>query len=237
MANPNSKWYPYVKVQEGFYDASDSDELLRKIMDYLLDMPDGSGYTPKDDNAYPRCRLWKLLYYDGARPTENPLPTPAQKKSVLFDPELAEKPPTEKGYRLFPQIYSKPAQENAQTRIYCYLGRPVAEDDFTLQLSIIFDIWTNYTQESNTKLNEAYSRTWSMVQCLIQAFHGVNMAGVGTFYFNRSRHPDCGTVPLNDRQDNVGYSLTMGLELKSTTLNGPEENNEVKIGNSGLSLG
>ncbi len=235
MANTGSKWYPYVKVQEGFYDASDSDELLRKIMDYLLDMPDGNGYTPKDDNAYPRCRLWKLLYYDGARPTENPLPTPQEKKAVLFDPNHPERP-TEKGYRLFPQIYSKPAQENAQTRIYCYLGRPIAENDFTMELSVIFDIWTNYTQESNTKLNEAYSRTWSMVQCLIQAFHGVNMAGVGTFYFNRSKHPDCGAVPLTDKQDNVGFSLTMGLELMSTTLNGNEENNEVPIG-GGLYFG
>ena len=235
MADFENKWYPYNKVQEGFYDASDSDELLRKIMNYILDMPDGSGYTPKDDNAYPRCRLWKLLYYDGARPTENPLPTPQEKKAVLFDPDHSEKP-TEKGYRLFPQIYSKPAQENAQTRIYCYLGRPIAENDFAMQLSIVFDIWTNYTQESNTKLNEAYSRTWSMVQCLIQAFHGVNMAGVGTFYFNRSKHPDCGAVPLTDKEDNVGYSLTMGLELMSTTLNGHEEHNEVPI-SGGLYFG
>ena len=230
MSNLKSKYYPYVKVQEGFYDASDSTKLLRKIMDYILDMPDGNGYTPKDDNSYPRCRLWKLLYYDGARPTENPLPTPQEKKAVLFDPDHANQP-TEKGYRLIPQLYTKPAQENAQTIIYCYLGRPVAENDFAMQLSIIFDIWTNYTEESNTKLNEAYSRTWSMVQCLIQAFHGVNMAGVGTFYFNRSKHPDCGAAPIDDKQDNVGYRLTMGVELMSTTLNGPEENNEVPIGN------
>lgn len=230
MSNPNSQWYPYYKVQEGFYDLSDGDELLRKIMDYILDMPDGNGYEPKDDNSFPRCRLWKLLYYDGARPIDNPLPTPKEKKAVLFNPDMAEKPPTEKGYRLIPQMYIKPAQENAQTRIYCFLGRPIAEDDFTMQLSVVFDIWTHYIQESNTKLNEAYSRTWSMLQCLIQAFHGVNMTGVGTFYFNRSKHPDCGAEVLSDKDSNVGYRLTMGITVKSTTPNGNEENNEVPIG-------
>ncbi len=229
MSDLENQWYPYNKVQEGFYDASDSDELLHKIMYYLLDLPDGNGYTPKDDNSYPRCRMWKLLYYDGARPLENPLPPPKKKKEVLFDPDNPENPPSENGYRLIPQIYIKPAQEKSQTRIYCYLGRAVADDDFTLQLSVIFDVWSNYTQENNTKLNEAYSRTWSIVQCLIQAFHGVNMAGVGEFYFNRSKHPDCGTKPLADKKDNVGFSVTMGLELKSTTLNGNEERNEVEI--------
>ncbi len=230
MPNPNSQWYPYTKVQEGFFDLSDTDEISRKIMDYLLDMPDGNGYVPKEDNTYPRTRLWKYLYYDGARPTDNKLPTPAQKKAVLFNPDKAEKP-TEKGWRLIPQIYIKPAQENAQTRIYCYLGRPIAENDFTMQLSVVLDIWTHYIQESNTKLNEAYSRSWAILQCLIQAFHGVNMSGVGTFYFNRSKHPDCGAEPLSDKDSNIGYRLTMGIEVKSTTLNGNEENNEVTIGN------
>ena len=129
MANPNSKWYPYVKVQEGFSDHADLDPIPRQILNYLLDMPDGNGYTPIDDNDYPRCRFWKYLYYDGAKPLNNPLPTPAQKKAVLFDPDNAEKPPTEKGYRLIPQVYIKPAQNNAQTRVYFYLGRGIAESD------------------------------------------------------------------------------------------------------------
>lgn len=230
MVNPNSQWYPYNKVYEGYFDLSDTDEIPRKIMDYILDMPDGNGYTPKDDNKYARCRLWKYLYYDGARPTDNPLPTPKQKKEVLFNPDMAEQPPTEKGYRLIPQIYIKPAQENAQTRIYVYMGRDIAESDFKIQSSVVFDIWTNYTQESNSKLNEAYSRVGAIQQCLIQAFHGVNMAGVGTFYFNRSKHPDCGTELLSDKDSNVGRRLVLGLEIDSTTLNGNEENNEVAIG-------
>ena len=230
MPNPNSQWYPYTKVQEGFFDLSDTDEIPRKIMDYLLDMPDGV-YTPKDNNKYARTRMWKYLYYDGARPTDNPLPTPKQKKSVLFEPDMAEKPPTDKGYRLIPQLYIKPAQENAQTRIYCYMGRMIAESDFRVQLSVVFDIWTHYIQESNTKLNEAYSRVGAISQAIMQAFHGVNMIGVGTFYFNRSKHPDCGENLLSDKDSNVGRQLILGIEIDSTTLNGNEENNEVAIGN------
>lgn len=235
MANVNSKYYPYAKVQEGFSDHTDLDPIPRQILNYLLDMPDGNGYTPIDDNDYPRCRLWKYLYYDGAKPLNNPLPTPAQKKEVLFDPDSPEKPPTEKGYRLIPQIYIKPAQNNAQTRVYFYLGRGIAENDFKSQFSLVFDIWTHYTQESNTK-SEAYSRALAISDSLYHAFHGVNMAGVGTFYFNRSKHPDCGEDYGDDKDSNIFRRLVLGLELDSTTLNGHEENNETPIG-GGLYFG
>lgn len=235
MATLDSKWYPYYKVQEGFSDSTELDPIPRKILDYLLDMPDGRGYTPKDDNSYPRCRFWKYLYYDGANPLSNPLPTPAQKKSVLFIPELAEKPPTGKGYRLIPQVYSKPAQENAQTRVYFYLGRGIAENDFSEQFSLVFDILTHYEQESNTKA-EAYSRSLAISAALKHAFHGVNMAGVGTFYFNRSKHPDCGEDYGDDRDSNIYRRLVLGIDLKSTTINGNEENNEVPI-DDGLYFG
>ena len=230
MSNLKSKYYPYVKVQEGFSDHTDLDPIPRQILNYLLDMPDGSGYTPIDDNDYPRCRFWKYLYYDGAKPLNNPLPTPAQKKQVLFDPDNAEKPPMEKGYRLIPQVYVKPAQDNAQTRVYFYLGRGIAENDFKTQFSLVFDIWTHYTQESNTKA-EAYSRSLAISDALYHAFHGVNMAGVGTFYFNRSKHPDCGEDYGDDKDTNIFRRLVLGLELDSTTLNGHEENNETPQGN------
>ena len=84
LRNP---YYPYVKAQENYYDLSGSVDLPRKITDYLIDAPVGD-YTPVDDNAYPRCRLWKYLYYDGARPLENPLPTIQEKMSVVFNPDL-----------------------------------------------------------------------------------------------------------------------------------------------------
>ena len=233
--SPNSPYYPYNKVYEGFFNLSSTLDIPRKVMDYILDMPDGY-YTPKDDNNLPRCMLWKLLYYDEEHPENQALPTPQQKKSVLFDPDMPTKPPTDKGYRLFPQIYVKQAQTEAQTRIYCYMGRTIATDDFSVQLSVVFDIWTNYRQEANTKAAELYSRVYAIEQSILSALHGVHMDGVGSFYFNRAKHGDCGSTPMTDRDGNIGRSLVMGLEVKSETPNGNIEDNEVPIGN-GLYFG
>ena len=80
-----SPYYPYVKAQESYYDLSETVTLPRKIADYLIDAPTGA-YIPPDDNKYPRCRLWKYLYYDGAKPLGEPLPTIQQKMSVVFNP-------------------------------------------------------------------------------------------------------------------------------------------------------
>lgn len=211
------KYYPYHKVYGGYSSLLWTSVIPRKIMDYLLDMPDGK-YTPKDDNEYPRTAFWKYLYYDEANPLDKALPTPAQKKSVLFDPYEPTTPPSDKGYRLIPQYYTKPAQTIGQTRLYVYMGRTIPTDDFTEQLSVVFDIWTHYTLEANTKEMCGYSRLAKMEQCLMAAFHGVNMTGVGSFYFNRSRHGDCGSTPMTDKDSNVGRHIILGLEVKSLTL-------------------
>lgn len=223
-----SQWYPYKKVQAGFYDLTQAANIPRKVMDYLLDMPDEK-YTPIDDNRYARTLLWKYLYYDEAHPEEQPLPTPQQKMSVLFNPDEPTKPPTDKGYRLYPQIFVLPSQTDGQTRIYCYMGRMIATSDFEVQLSVVFDVWTNYKLQANTK-SVAYSRVDAITYLLMQAFHGVNMAGVGTFYFNRSKHGDCGSSIFDDGKSNVGRRLVLGLSVASETPNGPLENNTWPMG-------
>lgn len=228
-----SQWYPYVKVYEGFYDLSQTIDIPRKVMEYILDMPDRE-YTPIDTNANSRVRLWKYLYYDGARPLDNPLPTPQEKMQVLFNDESPESPPNpEKGYRLFPQYYVKPAQTEAQTRLYVYMGPTYPDSDITVQLSVAFDIWSHYTEEANTK-DDVYSRVFGIEQAIIEAFHGIEMAGVGTFYFDRKRNPECRSTPFTDRDSNVGRHLVLGLEIKSETLNGPIPFNGVPFGNGFL---
>lgn len=237
MPDINSKFYPYNKVYEGYYNLQEALNIPRKIMNYLLDMPDGV-YVPKDDNSYPRTRFWKYLYYDGEHPETNILPTPSQKMSVLFDPNNPTKPCDEKkGWRLLPQSYIKPAQTEAQTRVYVYMGRGQADNDYQLQQSVVFDVWTHYAEEANTRGYDSYSRSYAIVQALIEAFHGVNIGGVGTFYINRSRHPDCGFRPINDGEINVGYRLVLGLQMNSETANEPMEYNEIPMGNTGLSFG
>lgn len=216
--DPQSPWYPYIKVQPSYFDLSKSVDLPKKICDYLIDAP-AYKYTPKDDNKYPRARFWKYLYYDGSNPLDNPLPSVEQKMSVLFNPEKPTEPPTEKGYRLIPQVYIKQAQETAQTRIYCYMGRSVpGNNENTISISVIFDIFTHYTYETNTKTDE-YSRAFAIEQSLIEAFHGVNMDGIGTFYMSKIRHPDCGSNVIFDNLQNVGREVTIALEIASNVDN------------------
>lgn len=207
----NSPYYPYIKVQSGNFNFKQYAEFPRLICDYLMDMPYGA-YAPVDDNSNPRVRLWKYLYHDVERPLTLQLPTAEQKSSVMFDPERPTEPPTEKGYRLIPQQYIKPSQTDAQTRIYVYLGRTISQDDFTYTPSVIFDIFTHYTYELNTKSAE-YSRTAAIVAALIEALDGVNMTGIGTFSFSRRAHPDCCTKPIFDGNTNVGQELVIGLKM------------------------
>lgn len=210
-----SPYYPFLQPQSNYYDLSDTITLPKKIVDYLIDAPKGA-YVPPDDNTYPRCRLWKYLYYDGENPLDRPLPTIEEKMSVLFDPDLPQTPPTEKGYRLFPQIFIKESQERAQTRLYVYLGRTIPNDDeMKLSLAVTFRVWTHYTYELNTH-TDVMSRAFGIEQALIEAFHGVNMAGVGTFAFSRYAHPDCGSEVLFDGEANVGRQLTMALQIATT---------------------
>ena len=210
-----SPTYPYVKAQENYYDLSDTVSLPRKIIDYLIDAPQGD-YEPPDHINYPRCRLWKYLYYDGARPLSQPLPTIQQKMSVLFNPDMPQTPPTDKGYRLFPQVFVKQMQLDARTQINVYMGRTVPlNDELRIALAVNFRIWTHYTYELNTKQDE-YSRVFAIEQALIEAFHGVNMIGVGTFFFSKLVHPDCGSGVFYDGESNVGRELTLACVCAST---------------------
>ena len=214
-----SPYYPYVKSQETYYDLSETVTLPRKIADYLIDAPKGA-YVPPDDNKYPRCRLWKYLYYDGAKPLNEPLPTIQQKMSVVFDPNNPQNPPTDKGYRLIPQVFRKQSEENARTSIYVYLGRTVPiDDEFKIALSVHFRIWTHYTYELNTK-SDVYSRVFAIEQALIECLHGVNMDGIGTFFFSKFKHPDCGSGVFYDGETNVGRELTIALEIATTSPTG-----------------
>lgn len=215
MIDTNSKYYPYQKVQENFADLSQMAYLPKKICDYLIDAPKGT-YKPKDDNSYPRCRFWKYLYYDEARPLSFPLPTIQQKMSVVFNPDKASEPPTDKDYRLIPQEWVQQEQEKAMTRIYCYLGRTIApHDDNIFSVAVIFDIFTHSTYELNTK-DKVYSRTGAILTSLIDALNGVNMEGVGTFTMSKRVHPDCCTRSIFDGNTNVGKELVIALQLPTT---------------------
>lgn len=202
-----SPTYPYSRVMPGALLLKDVDAIPRKIVQYLMDLP-LPNYEPPCSNDYPRARLMKYLYYDEADALLRPLPTPGEKLSILYDPEHPATPPGDKGYRLYPQSYVKQSQTEAKTRLMVYMGRTVAIGSNQVELSVNFDILTSVVQENSS---DALSRTFAMEQCIIEALNGVNMGGVGTFYYNRRNHGDCGSMPINDRGANVGRAVTMGI--------------------------
>ena len=226
MPEITSQWYPYYNTQPNYYDLSDAVYIPRKICDYLIDAPQAN-YTPPDNNNYSRCRFWKYLYYDTANPLSMALPTISEKMSVLFDPNNPAEPPTEKGYRLVPQIWTKQSQTDAQTKVYVYMGRTIPQnDEMKVSLGVTFFIWTHYQYELNTR-QEEYSRCFAIEQALIEALHGVNMSGIGTVFFSKSKHPDCGSRAIYDGDTNVGRELTMAIELMTTATPGEIKTNNM----------
>lgn len=219
-----SAFYPYYRIQPNYCDLTGTENLMRQICDYIIDAPI-EDYSPPDDNSYPRCRLWKYLYYDEAQPLNQPLPTINQKMSVLYNPDRATNPPTDKGYRLFIQEYTNEAQTNGQTRIYVYPGRLIpSEDNLKVSISINFDIWTNTKYENNLKSLENV-RTYQIAVELLKAFNGLSINGVGTFFFSRAKHPDCGSIILGGADNqNTGRQLTIALELATSHINTETEN-------------
>lgn len=210
------QYYPFEKVQ-GYGTMPELEQIPYLIRDYLMDMPK-AGYTPVDDNRLWRCRLMKYLYHDVPRPLDEPLPTPEQKMSLVFDPENPTKAPTDKGYRIFSQSMVSQAQTVGQTMMRIYMGRAVPVDSYTTEASIIILFMSNAAYESNTKTVEL-NRTYNMACLAMRALNGVNMKGVGTIYFDRRRQGDCNIMPITDETTNVGYRLTMGVSMTGANQN------------------
>ena len=204
-------WYEPYKRLVGYVTLPNADELLRKVLYYLIDMPTPT-HQPFTDNRCPRTRISKYLYNDGQRPLDQPIPTVQQKLSLFFDPEKPADAPSDKGYRIFPQIAITEAQENAQTRLYAFMGFVDATNDFTSDISLCFRILCNTSYDTNTK-DSALSRSWGIAQAIVEALSGVNIEGVGTFYFNRRKNAECAIRYITDDQHNVGYQLVMGLTI------------------------
>ena len=216
---PDNPYFPYRKVAD-YTTFPDAETLLKKVVDYLLDLP-MRGYTPPNDTSTPRSRMIRLLYYDIPHPLEQPLPTPAQKISVVFDPESPDVPKdTEKGYRIFPMIYPIQAESMGKTtlKIFMSYAKPISE--FRAEQAICFEVLTNTAYENN-QASVSLSRTYQICVEILRALNGVNMDGVGGFYFDRSLHAECGLEPIADRNQNVGYRLTMGLTYMGSNQEGP----------------
>lgn len=196
MPDFDNPFYPYHKLA-GFNTLKGAEDIPWKIMMYLLDLPDKNGYEPVDDNSRARVRLIKYIYYDDPNPLSKPLPTPEQKLSIVYRGEDVsinteeDKAKHPVGYRFMSQIYTMPSELDARILVKCWMARVIPRDDFNSVLGLNFEISVNYALDNLTKTT-AYSRMYAIFQCIVEALHGVNIAGVGTIYFNKSVHGDCG---------------------------------------------
>lgn len=205
----NNPYFPYSKVSD-FVTMPDAENLLKKVVDYLLDLP-MKGYAPPDDTSTPRSRLIRLLYYDTPYPLEQPLPTPEQKISIVFDPESPDVPrDTEKGYRIFPMIYPIQAESAGRTSLKIFLSYAHPRSTMQIDQAICFEVLTNTAYENNSR-GSSLSRSYQICLEILRSLNGVNMDGVGGFHFDRRQNTECQLEPIADRNQNVGYRLTMGL--------------------------
>lgn len=205
----DNPYFPYQKVAD-YTTIPDAETLLKKIVDYLLDFP-MKGYMPPSDTSTPRSRLSRLLYYDVPHPLDQPLPTPAQKISMVFDPESPDVPPDkDKGYRVYPMIYPIQAESMGRTSLKIFMGYAKPVSPMRVEQSLMFEVLSNTALEGN-QATTSLSRTYQICVEILRALNGVNMEGVGGFYFDRRQLTDCGLEPIADKSQNVGYRLTMGL--------------------------
>ena len=219
MANPsfNSDTYPYDRVLPGANRLEGAEEIPMKILRYLLDLPDAAGYVPVDDNDRPRVRLAKYLWYEGAKPLAQSLPTPQQKLSLLFDgdePDInrdEQKAKHPKGYRIFPQVYWSQSELDAKVVLKCYIGRMISPTPYLTRIGLTFEILVNANLENTTR-TEAYSRAFAIEQAIISALHGVNIAGIGMVNLARAAHIDNASSPLHDNGTHVGRILYMSID-------------------------
>lgn len=208
----DSPYYPYRRVYD-YTNTPRAEELLSKLVNYLLDLPDAI-YTPKDNNKLPRCRLNKLLYWDDADALNKPLPTPEQKMSLVFDPERPDRPPDpEKQYRIIPYAYpGQHVEYIGRTSLKIYLTYAKPMDDYRVEQAVSFEVLCNDALEGNVHQN-VLSRSYDIANDIKNALHGVNMEGVGAWYYDRRQNTYCGLEPIYDKSLNVGYILTMGVTL------------------------
>lgn len=218
----DSPYYPYEKPNLGFNTLRGAEEIPGKLIKYLLDLPDKYGYEPVDDNSRPRVRLMKYLWYDEANPLSKPLPTPKQKLSLLYNGENTslntdeDKVNHPKGYRIFGQQYEEMSQINAKTMLRCYMARAIAKSDFKSILGVDFSCVINYALD-NTLRTDVYSRMYAIHQCLIEALHGINMDGIGTIYYNKSIHGDCGYTVFHGEGEVLYSDTFMAIDWQETS--------------------
>ena len=222
MVDFNSPYYPYEKVYTGYNTLKGAEYIPYKIVKYLLDLPDQNGYEPVDDNDRARVRLIKYLYYDEPNPLSKPLPTPEQKLSLLYDgknPDIntdEDKKNHPKGYRIFGQQYELQSPTDAKTMLRCFMAREIPRSDYKTVLGLDFECIVDYALD-NILGTGVYSRMYAIHQCLIEALHGVNIAGIGAIYYSKPTHGDSGYTLYHTEGTFIYADTFFAIDWQETT--------------------
>lgn len=213
----SSPTYPYERVQTGYNTMRGSEKIPKKLLNYLLDLPDKYGYEPRNDNARPRVRLIKYLWNDEPNPLFGSYPSTEEKLSLVFDgahpvidtEEMQRKHP--KGYRIYPQKLWLPSQTKAQTILKCYIARITHADEMHASIGVAFEVWCNTNLINNTRTDD-YERAYNIEQCIVEALHGVNIAGIGVVDCGRYTNLENGSQSIYDETGtNVGRRLHVSI--------------------------
>lgn len=203
----DSPYYPFIKSVEAPTMAG-SEQMAYMLARYLMDLPDGTGYQPPEDNSFPRARIKKILYWDEPLPLEKPLPTAEQIRSLLFDPlRPADPPDKERGYRIYLQEFVSQAQYQSQTRLHIYpnnVNDMSASRGGHLRQSMIIKITCNYALNTNIG-STASSRAKVMEQAVIEAINGVSFGGVGALRVANSNK-------IDDERVNDGFKIYCNVD-------------------------
>lgn len=202
----DSPYYPYRKVVDANTMAG-AEELPYLLTRYIMDLP-LPGYTPPSGNEFPRARIKKLLYWDGALPLEQPLPTVQQMKSIQFDPtHPGAEPDPKRGYRIFSQELVGQAQAVPQSIIRVYnggLSRYQFKNEFVWRQGIIWTVMVHYDLEANMGTTAA-SRSYAIAQAIIEATEGVDFGGVGGIITRQ-------VTKFDDERTNTGYKIYQEMD-------------------------
>lgn len=208
-----SPYYPFRKAIDANTIAG-VERLPYVLTKYLMDMP-LPGYTPPSDNRFPRARLKKLLYWDDALPLDKPLPTPAQMLSIQFDPyRPGTAADAERGYRIYQQELVQQAQAVAKTILRVYLGslnRVQEKNEFIFRQTVIYTVMCHYDLEANLGM-AANSRSYAIVQAIIEATEGVNFGGIGGMVTHQ-------ITKFDDERTNTGYKIYQTIDWHGSGIN------------------
>ena len=95
------------------------------------------------------------------------------------------------------------------------MGRAIPRDDYKTILGIKFQLDINYALDSLMK-TEQYSKSYVIFQAVMEALHGVNITGVGTVYFNKTIHGDCGYTVYHQEGISNYADWTMAVEWQES---------------------